>query len=101
MNRRYLTFSLRTLFVLVTAFAVWLGVIVNRAREQREAVEAIEAAGGWIGFDWETEYSHSERDEIVFSIDSRNPPGPDWLRRLVGEEFFQDAEIVVLDDVAA
>jgi len=27
----------------MTAFAVWLGVVVNRARGQRKAVEAIEA----------------------------------------------------------
>jgi hypothetical protein len=45
-RRRYLTFSLRTLFVLTTAFAIWLGVVVNRAREQREAIKAIEALGG-------------------------------------------------------
>src|SRR6185437_14530890 len=37
-RRHYLTFSLRTLFVLTGAIALWLGVVVNRAREQREAV---------------------------------------------------------------
>ena len=47
-RRPYLTVSLRTLFVLTTALAVWLGVVVNRAREQREAVKAIEALGGQV-----------------------------------------------------
>lgn len=42
-RRRYLTFSLRSLFVLTTALAIWLGVVINGAREQREAVKAIEA----------------------------------------------------------
>ncbi len=44
-TRRYLTFSLRTFFFVLTAFAVWLGVIAERAREQREAVRAIGALG--------------------------------------------------------
>jgi hypothetical protein len=50
-RRRWLQFSLRTAFVGLTVFAVWLGVIVNRAREQREAVKAIEALGGWVTYD--------------------------------------------------
>lgn len=48
--RRYLTFSLRTLFVVLTVLGIWLGVIANRAREQREAVRAIEKAGGFIAY---------------------------------------------------
>lgn len=80
-HRRYLTFSLRTLFVLMTAFAVWLGVVVNRAQEQREAVEAIEAAGGWVGYDWE---------EDPFSDDEA--PEPAWLLRLLGKHFFRNVE---------
>lgn len=36
-SNRYLTFSLRTLFLALTALAVWLGIVVNRAREQRES----------------------------------------------------------------
>ena len=68
--RRYLTFSLRTLFVLTTALAVWLGVIVNRAHRQREAVRAIEALGGTI------EYERTA--------------GPKWLRQLIGDEFLQE-----------
>jgi len=41
-RRRYLTFSLRTLFILTTALALWLRVVVNRAREQQEVVKAID-----------------------------------------------------------
>jgi hypothetical protein len=43
--RRWFQYSLRSFFVLVTAFAVWPGVVVDRARERREAVKAIEAFG--------------------------------------------------------
>ena len=69
-TRRYLTFSLRTLFILLTVLAVWLGVIVNRAREQREAVRAIEALGGTVDY---------ERTAV-----------PKWLRQLIGDEYFQE-----------
>ena len=71
-HRRYLTFSLRTLFILLTLFAVWTATIVNRAREQREAVKAIEALGG----------------EVLY--------GPfailNWQR--TGNDYFQNVEIV-------
>jgi hypothetical protein len=50
-RRRYLTFSLRTAFVLFTALAVWLVVVVNRARQQQEAVDAIVKAGGLVAYD--------------------------------------------------
>ena len=33
-NRRWLQYSLRTFFVLLTVFGVWLGVVVHRANEQ-------------------------------------------------------------------
>ena len=72
---RYLTFSLRTLFILLTALAVWLGVVVHRAREQRQAEEAIEAVGGAV--DWK-------------------PVGPEWLGRFVGGQYFRTAREVYL-----
>src|SRR6185437_11305871 len=84
--RRYLTFSLRTLFVLTTVFAVWLGVVVNRAREQREAVKAIEALGGTVAYDWD------EFPFDPFASDKRHTPhGPAWLRWLIGDDYFQNA----------
>jgi hypothetical protein len=55
-RRRYFTFSLRTLFLVLTALAVWLGIIASRASEQREVVEAIEALGGTVRYDWQTQY---------------------------------------------
>ncbi len=88
-RRRYLAFSLRTLFILLTALAVWLGVIVNRAHEQPEAVKAIEALGGTIGYDWQVV---PLAPDALFSLDGPlTPPSPSWVRRLVGDEFFQDA----------
>ena len=38
-RRRWLQFSLRTLFVVVTVFCVWMGLVTKAARDQRQAVE--------------------------------------------------------------
>lgn len=81
--RRYATFSLRTLFVVMTVLGIWLGVIANRAREQREAVAAIKGLGGTVYYDWE------------FGTGGK-PRGPAWLRRLIGDEHFQKVQMVNL-----
>lgn len=86
---RYLTFSLRTLFLALTALAVWLGIVVNRAREQRDAVKAIEALGGTVAYDWQQESTFP-----FYSPVASHPPGPAWLRRIVGDDFFQNASQV-------
>ncbi len=99
-TRRYLTFSLRTFFVLLTAFAVWLGLVVKRAREQAEAVEAIQSLGGLVVYDW----------HLLLSPDpsgNYNPEpeelkeGPAWLQRIVGDDYFQEvvrAELFFSED---
>ena len=90
LRRRYLTFSLRTLFLLLTALAVWLGVVVNRAREQRDAVEAIRELGGAVVYDWQP----ASHKPTWRSNKAPKPGGPDWLRRIVGDYFFQEVRRV-------
>ena len=87
-SRRWPQYSLRSFLVVVTALAVWLGVVANRAREQREAVKAIEALGGSVCYDWQNKFPPNEE-----------PGGPVWLRRLTGDDFFQQAHAVSLSDV--
>ncbi len=79
-SRRWLTFSLRGLLVVLTVVCLWLGRQVERARKQREAVDAIQAVGGTIEYDWLR----------------RGEPrrGPVWLQRLIGDEFFQGVDAV-------
>ena len=90
--RRWFQYSLRSFLILLTALAVWLGVVVNRAREQREAVKAIEALGGHIIYDWSIVEWH---DGGTYTMDiARKPPAPVWLRRIIGDDFFQDAVVV-------
>lgn len=90
MKRRYLTFSLRTLFILLTLFAVWTATIVNRAREQREAVKAIRELGGKVSYDWQLRYLPGTTNLRI----EPEPPGPAWLRRVVGGDFFQEVRVV-------
>jgi len=41
-------FSLRSLFVLLTIFGIWLGVQAKWVRDRREAIEWVKARGGTV-----------------------------------------------------
>jgi hypothetical protein len=62
-----------------------LGWKCNRAQTQREVVAAIQRAGGSVRYDYEF-----DGDEF---LEDAKPCTPWWLRRLVGDEYFQ--EVVV------
>jgi len=95
MQGRWLQFSLRGFFVALTALGVWLGVAVQQAREQRKAVNAIEALGGAVVYDWEFHSSGRNGNRMWCSVCSgAGPNGPAWLRRIIGDEFFQEVEAV-------
>ena len=87
--KRFTRISLRTLLILITVFAVWLAVQVNRAHRQREAVAWVEANVGMVQYDWQ----YDENDRLIVDAES---PTPKWLRDLVGDEYFQDVIIAVL-----
>jgi len=73
-------FSLRGLLVMVLAIGTVLGWVVRSARIQRDAVAAIERAGGHVEYDYE--YPHG--------IGTRNgePWAPKWLVNLIGLDYF-------------
>ncbi len=79
-------FSLRALLVALTLVGVWLGIAVAPAQRQRRAVKAIEAVGGSVEYDWQ----RTEGGSDPF------PNGPTWLRRLIGDDYFQSVECVYL-----
>jgi len=58
---------------------------VERGRKQREAVEAIEALGGQVYYEYQ-------------SSGGQEPPGPKWLWELIGEEYFVSVVSVFLSN---
>lgn len=85
-HRRFaLRFSLRTFLIAVTLFCMLLAWRLHRAKQQREAVKAIAAAGGWVHYDYQL------GDSRAADIDPEARPWePKWLLDLVGIDFFHD-----------
>jgi hypothetical protein len=86
--RKSLRFSLRTLMVFVLIFAVFLGWRVNKARQQRRAVAAVQEYGGWVHFDYEF-----VKGKLT---PGQEPWAPQWLRRMLGDEYFREVSYVSL-----
>jgi hypothetical protein len=84
--RRQFTVSLRVLMLLVLVAGIPIGWKTNRARKQRRAVAAIVKAGGQCIYDYEYV------DGIL--ITNGRPWAPEWLRRRLGDEYFQEVTCV-------
>jgi hypothetical protein len=101
---RWKTLSLRGLLLLVLAIAVWLGWIVNQARQQREAVAALQKFGGFVHYDWEFVDGpvNVPPGNLIWKpswgtfTPGGKPWAPDWLRKLAGDEYFQSIAHVSL-----
>ena len=77
--RRFLRFSVRGLIVAVLLIGVWLGWIVRNARIQREAVAAVESAGGIVFYDLEL-----TKGELILG---GKPWMPLWLVGFIGLDY--------------
>lgn len=77
-------FRILTLLLCITLFAVWLGRATFLANRQRDAVAELTSQNLRINYD----YQH--QGDLSFSY-KQKPPGPEWLRRFVGEDYFQRA----------
>ena len=85
-KRSWFQYRLKTLFVLVVVVAlpcVWLAWKRDAKRKERAAKAAIEQLGGYCLYRWKME-------------NAPDPPGPEWLRRLLGEDFFTNVDVVAL-----
>ncbi len=86
-------FSIRSLFVLTVVVAVpsaWLAAEMKAARKQREAVEAIERAGGGVSYDYQSDASSGKWTPYA------KPLGLPWLRSLLGGDLFVRVTLVNL-----
>lgn len=84
---QWFQFSLRTLIVFVTLCAIpcsWIAVKMKAARRQREMVAAIYELGGSVCHDWQC---NAEGYQWA-AIERQRPPVPEWLRNLLGDDFF-------------
>ncbi len=72
-KRRWFQYSLRSMFVLMTVLALWLGAETHRARRQQQAIAAIQAASGAGGYV------------------ERCAWGRKWLAPYIGEDYFRRA----------
>ena len=78
-------FSILALLLLTLVVAVpcsWLATEMKAAKKQQEAVEEIEKAGQVV-FDYEL-------DPDGRWMAGATPPGPPWLRNLLGDDLFTD-----------
>ncbi len=83
-SRLRFQFSLRSLLVLMTAVAIvcsWFSVRMQEARRQREAIEAIDGLA---------RYGYQLDGNGGYLPGTPEPPGPPWLRNLVGVDFLSD-----------
>jgi Leucine-rich repeat (LRR) protein len=82
--RRRFQFSIRSLLLLVVAVAIpcsWLAVEMQAAEKQRQAADKIRNMEGQVSYDCGPILPRS----VVV------PDGPVWLRRLLGNDFFNDS----------
>ena len=80
-RRRWFQFRLRTLLIAILVLSLplsWFAARMRKAKRQREAVEAIEKAGGHTG---------SSFHDFIARASTREPERT-WLRRLLGDDFF-------------
>jgi hypothetical protein len=91
-KRRWYQFRMRTLLVFVLLLSVplsWFAWKLQKARRQREAVEAIVEAGGYVYYDFQI-------DETGAEITGAQPTAPVWLRKSLGDDFFRAVTTVDL-----
>ena len=86
--RKFLRFSVRGLIVVVLVIGAGLAWIVRQAHIQRDAVAAIENAGGSVSYNWEWTYGN-----IPWRAKPRHTK---WLADLIGVDYVYHVTTVTL-----
>ena len=88
-------FRLRTFLIFVALVAIlsaWLGKHAVRTAVQRSVVAKINTAGGTVY------YQHQQDPELKHIDTRRLAPGAEWLRAVLGDDFFATVTFVKLDE---
>ena len=88
-KRRWFQFSLRTFLIFTAIVAVgcgWIGRRMEQKRREREVLESLDRLRVGLAYDYQ-------------SGTGGKPPGPEWLRKLLGENFFTEVESVSLSNI--
>lgn len=91
--RRWMRFSLSSILLVVTVCGMWLGVRVNRARNERAALQDLRQLGAMVHFtyqkagEWDWDWQNKMQSNI---------PSP--LLAVLGEEFFHQIGHVSFHD---
>jgi hypothetical protein len=94
---RRLRFSLKTLLIVVTLLALWLGYTAHRARQQEQVVEAILDVGGRVTFAHQRGEDHKDGAR---TYDTRKEPNaPSWLVTTIGADYFRKVDSISLVNV--
>ena len=86
-KRRSLRFSLRTMLIFMLVVCVAVGWRIERVRKQREAVAWVREMRGTVYY---------ATDDNSFHKRTAEPRGPEWLRKWLGNDFFDDVVDVTL-----
>jgi hypothetical protein len=86
-RRRRFTLSLRVFMVLILVGAGFVGWRARRASLQRRTVATIRQAGGRVRYDYQPVRVPNGQDRF---LPNAQPWAPAWIRRLIGDEYFQE-----------
>src|SRR3972149_3025380 len=91
-KRRWNKYIVGTLILFALVFAIscsWFAVKMQQAKRQKEAAEELVKLGCKVAYDYEYEW-----DSYSMHVQGRRPPSPEWLRNLLGTDFFSNVTAV-------
>ncbi len=90
-KRRWLTYSLRSFFLVVTIACLAFGYWANSAAKQKAAVEWVKANGGECYYDFEV-----DDDGTLLTLMGKTPvrPYPQSAQTLLGDDYFANVVYV-------